>query len=245
MRAIAAAALVVASALPAQAPGKWPPDSLVNVKVIPKTTSPTQVWGMMRNFEADLGVKCQFCHVGRENQPFEQVDFASDAKRNKAVARQMMLMTQEINRRIDTIPGHDASLQVTCRTCHRGLSRPTPLSAVMIAAGMAGGSDSALRAYRVLKQRFAGSDSYDFGEPALNSAAFRLGRAGKFEDALALLKFNEELFPGSSGMYVIRGNVLLMRADTTGAAAAFREAIRRDTTNDEAKGRLRTIGQRP
>jgi hypothetical protein len=245
MRIVSAAALVIASALSAQAPGKWPPDSLVNVRVIPKNTSPTQVWGMMRNFEADLGVKCQFCHVGRENQPFEQIDFASDAKRNKAVARQMMLMVQEINRRVDTIPGHDASMQVTCRTCHRGLSRPMPLSAVMLAAGMAGGSDSALRAYRALKQRYAGSDSYDFGEASLNIAAFRLGRANKIDDALALLKFNEELFPGSSGMYVIRGNVLLMRADTSAAAAAFREAVRRDTSNAEARGRLQAIGQRP
>ena len=60
---------------------------------------------------------------------------------------------------------------------------------------------------------------------------------------LALLKLNEEYFPKSSGMYVFRGNVLLMRADTNGAAEAFREAVRRDTTNNEAKGRLRAIGR--
>jgi cytochrome c-type biogenesis protein CcmH/NrfG len=36
-----------------------------------------------------------------------------------------------------------------------------------------------------------------------------------------------------------------MRADTASAAMAFREALRRDTTNIEARGRLRDIGQRP
>jgi len=36
-----------------------------------------------------------------------------------------------------------------------------------------------------------------------------------------------------------------MKADTAGAAAAYREAIRRDTTNNEAKGRLRDIGRPP
>jgi hypothetical protein len=53
------------------------------------------------------------------------------------------------------------------------------------------------------------------------------------------------MFPGSSGMSVFRGNILLMRADTNGAAAAFREALRRDSTNAEARGRLRNIGRQP
>jgi hypothetical protein len=38
---------------------------------------------------------------------------------------------------------------------------------------------------------------------------------------------------------------MLMRADTASAAAAFREAIRRDPKNDEARGRLRDIRQTP
>jgi cytochrome c-type biogenesis protein CcmH/NrfG len=36
-----------------------------------------------------------------------------------------------------------------------------------------------------------------------------------------------------------------MKSDTAAAVAAFREAVRRDSTNQEAKGRLRAIGQRP
>lgn len=230
----------------AQAPGKFPPDSLVNTKVIPHNTPVINVVGIMRNFAGDLGVRCQFCHIGQEGQPLAQFDFASDEKRTKLVARQMMLMVQEINRRVDTLPGRaTGGLQVTCATCHRGVSKPTPLYALILDAGTAGGPDSAVKLYRALRDRYYGRDSYDFGEQSLNTAAFRLGRAGKFDAAFAVLELNEELFPRSSGMYVFRGNVELMRGDTTAAANAFREAIRRDSTNGEARGRLRDIGRPP
>lgn len=50
--------------LPAQAQSRFPPDSLVNTQVITRTTPVIQVIGMMRNVANDLGVRCQFCHVG-------------------------------------------------------------------------------------------------------------------------------------------------------------------------------------
>src|SRR5688500_14714036 len=239
-------ALAFPVALASQPPGKWPPDSLVNVQVIPRATPVIEVVGAMRNIAFGLGVRCQFCHVGEEGMPLERFDFAVDRKRTKLVARQMMRMVQEINRRLDTIPGRASpALAVTCATCHRGASRPVPLNGLLTGAAIAGGADSAVRAYRARRQRYYGRDAYDFGEFSLNSAAFRLGRARRYDDAFALLRLNEELYPGSSGMYVFRGNVNLMRGDTTAAADAFREAIRRDSTNAEARGRLRAIGRQP
>jgi len=235
----------------AQAPGHWPPDSLINTKVFPKTTPVMQVVGAMRNITGALGVRCQFCHVGEEGMPLERFDFAKDEKHTKLVARQMMLMVQEINRRLDTLPEHGhhdqttPKLQVTCATCHRGVSRPAPLATVMEETATAAGADSATRLYRALREKYYGRDSYDFGEQSLNTAAFRLARANRFDDAFALLRLNEQLFPGSSGMYVFRGNISLMKSDTAAAVAAFREAVKRDSTNQEAKGRLRAIGQRP
>ena len=239
------AALAATAPLAAQA-GRFPPDSLINTKVIPRGTPVLQVIGMMRNFTGYLGVRCVYCHVGTEGRPIDEVDFASDEKRTKRTARQMMLMVEEINRRVDTLPERaDSSLRVTCGTCHRGVSRPVPLSALIQDVAQSAGADSAVRAYRALRQRYYGRDAYDFGEPSLNVAAFRLGRAGKFAEAFGLLDLNEMLFPGSSGMSVFRGNILLMQGDTARAAAAFREAVRRDPENEEAKGRLRSIGQRP
>jgi len=59
-------------------------------------------------------VRCQCCHVGEEGQPLAQFDLVSDTKRSKVVARQMMLMVQEINRRLDSLPaGIGAKPQVT------------------------------------------------------------------------------------------------------------------------------------
>jgi len=236
----------------AQGPGKFPPDSLVNTQVIPHSTPVIDVIGIMRNFTSYLGVRCQFCHVGEEGLPLDKFDFVKDEKRTKLVARQMMRMLEEINHRVDTLPGHElhphdaaAAPLVTCGTCHRGVSRPVPLSTLVQDAAQAGGTDSALGAYKALRDRYYGRDAYDFGEPSLNIAAFRLGRAKQFDAALALLQLNEQYYPGSSGMYVFRGNVLLMKGDTAAAAGAFREAIKRDSSNAEAKGRLRAIGQKP
>ena len=66
-------------------------------------------------------------------------------------------------------------------------------------AGSAG-ADAAIRAYKALRQRYSGADSYNFGESTLNISAFRLARASKFPEAFALLGLNAELFPGSSCM---------------------------------------------
>jgi hypothetical protein len=235
------AALPIARVGVAQAPGKWPPDSLVNTHVIPRATSPTQVWGTMRNFAAALGVECTHCHVGRTGAPLPEIDFISDEKRTKLVARQMMRMVAEINRRIDTLPSTPSPVTVTCETCHRGVPRPVPLATLITEAIVAGGADSATRAYSTLRDRYLGRGAYDFGEATLNTAAFRAARAGKIEDALTVLALNESLFPEAVALHISRGNVLLMRGDTTAAATSFREALRRDPSNDEALGRLRTI----
>src|SRR5688572_4464394 len=154
---LSAFALFAATApLSAQATGKFPPDSLINVQIFSRTTPVAEVTAAMRSFAVGLGVRCQFCHVGEEGMPLERFDFASDEKRTKLVARQMMRMVQEINRRLDTIPGRSTAtaLEVSCATCHRGVSKPTPLSTLIADAALTAGADSAARAYRALRQRF-------------------------------------------------------------------------------------------
>ncbi|HEX6576000.1 MAG TPA: c-type cytochrome [Gemmatimonadaceae bacterium] len=242
----AISALLGSSSLAAaQAQGKFPPDSLINTKVFPRTTPVSDVVGAMRNFTGALGVRCQFCHVGAEGQPLSQYDFASDEKRNKLVARQMMRMVAEINARLDTIPQRPASpVTASCMTCHRGVSRPVPLYTLVQEAAVAVNADSAISAYKILRNRYYGRDAFDFSESALNTAAFRTARAGKVDDALKLLRYNEDLFPNSSGMSVFKGNILLMKGDTAGAESAFREALKRDSTNNEARGRLQAIGKK-
>src|SRR5213596_1590175 len=242
------AALAAPAALLCQAPGHFPPASLINVKVIPKTTPVMQVVGMMRNFAGALGVRCQFCHVGQEGQPLAQFDFAKDEKRTKLTARQMMRMVEEINRRVDTLPEHaqmTSHVEVTCNTCHRGVSRPMSLEQLIQETAQTAGVDSATRAYRALRDRYYGRAAYDFGEPTLDIAAFRLARGGKFAEAFAILRLNEEQFPTSSNLATFRANINLMKGDTAAAIAAFREAVRRDSTYGEAQGRLRQLTRQP
>src|SRR5437899_12527268 len=200
-------AFAVPAALCAQAPGHFPPDSLLNVKVIPKNTPVMNVVGIMRNFAGALGVRCQFCHVGQEGMPLGQFDFAKDEKRTKLTARQMMRMVEEINRRLDTLPDHEkmtSHVEVTCNTCHRGVSRPMSLEQLIQETAQTAGVDSATRAYRALRDRYYGRAAYDFGEPTLNISAFRLARAGKYTEAFAVLRLNEEQFPKSLKLATVR-----------------------------------------
>ena len=105
--------------------GKFPPDSLVNVRALPHATPMPQLINVMKNFTSALGVRCQYCHVGAEGQSLNTFDFITDEKRTKVVARQMMFMLQEINRRVDSLPGRaDPAARVTCNTCHRGKTNP-------------------------------------------------------------------------------------------------------------------------
>src|SRR5690349_19998422 len=102
---VASASMLFASVLAPHRPSRRPADALVSTEVIPHATPVIQVVGVTRDFAGALGVRCQFCHVGEEGMPLELFDFANDEKRTKLVARQMMRMVQEINRRLDTLPG--------------------------------------------------------------------------------------------------------------------------------------------
>lgn len=231
----------------AQAAGKFPPDSLVNVQVYAKDTPVRDLINEMRGFSQGLGVRCVYCHVGEDTKPLAEVDFASDEKHPKEVARQMLRMVRDINQRVDTLPraaGAPAAAIVTCRTCHRGVSRPIPLATIVTEAATVS-ADSASRAYRQLRGRYYGRDAYDFGEGTLNDAAARLARAGQADRAFQVLALNDSMYPTSAGLAAFRGQLELQRGDTARAVAAYREALRRDPASNEAKRMLQELGQAP
>lgn len=105
----------------------FPPKSFQNLQVLPKDSSAGTVVGTMKSFANNLGVRCQFCHVGEEGLPLEQFDFVADVKPTKNVARVMMRLTRDINAQLDAGLATPAAggLRVTCMTCHRGKSKPT------------------------------------------------------------------------------------------------------------------------
>jgi len=92
------AALVFAATLaPSIARAQWPPDSLVNLEVLPKDIETRELVNIMAGFTRALGVRCQFCHVGEEGMPLAQFDFPSDEKPTKGKAREMIRMVETIN----------------------------------------------------------------------------------------------------------------------------------------------------
>ncbi|HIO74350.1 MAG TPA: c-type cytochrome, partial [Candidatus Marinimicrobia bacterium] len=64
---------------------------------------------MKKNIAPSLGVKCAYCHNVR--------DFPSDENKHKEIARQMMIMTQNINKNTLNPLAYEP---VTCWSCHRG-----------------------------------------------------------------------------------------------------------------------------
>ena len=97
-----------------------------NLKVLPKNISSKDLSKIMiDDFEDGLGVSCTFCHAPEKDSL--KLDYASDAKPEKQIARRMMTMTMGINRRYfglkHPLPG-DSLLVVNCITCHNGQPRP-------------------------------------------------------------------------------------------------------------------------
>lgn len=97
-----------------------------NLKVLPKNISHEDLDVVMEGFTKGLGVKCSFCHAPKEDNP-KRLDFASDAKPEKEIARNMMRMTAKINKKyfhIKDMYASKAVLAVNCITCHNGKAHP-------------------------------------------------------------------------------------------------------------------------
>lgn len=233
------------AALAAQ--GRFPPDSLRNLKVLPATMTPREVVNVMRGFATSLGVRCQYCHVGEEGQDLATFNFAVDEKPTKEIARTMLRMVQAINgQHLSQIAQRRTPpVEVTCATCHRGVPVPRPLSDVIAQTAQAGGLDSAIRAYRNLRERFYGRNAYDFSEGTLIQAAQPLQQARLFDEALGLLRLNTEFFPQSSQNQTGMGEVYRARGDTAAAIAAYRRALDLNRNDGAARQRLRELGQQP
>jgi hypothetical protein len=98
-----------------------------NLKVLPKDIAPEELVKIMRGYAGALGVECKFCHAPSA-QGGRHLNFASDAKPDKAIARTMIQMTQTINETyMSQVKDPDAMPEdkhVQCGTCHRGHEMP-------------------------------------------------------------------------------------------------------------------------
>jgi len=179
--------------------------------------------------------------------PLDSFNFRSDDKRTKRAARVMLDMVHHINmEHLADVPERpEPHVVVTCFTCHRGVNRPFDLATIMLQTARQAGLDSAVRAYRALREQYYGRAAYDFGEPSLNSVSEGLLGDRRFDDALAVLRLNAEYFPNSLQIPTRMGEAFLAKGDTANAIASYRQAVQRDSTSFLARRRLRGLGASP
>ncbi|WP_158799157.1 c-type cytochrome [Pedobacter sp. L105] len=97
-----------------------------NLKILPKNISHEDLHKVMEGFNVALGVKCNFCHAAKKDDP-TRLDFDSDEKPEKEMARNMMKMTSRINKKyfhVNVPYDAKAVLAVNCVTCHNGKAHP-------------------------------------------------------------------------------------------------------------------------
>jgi hypothetical protein len=239
VRLVLVALLTGATPLAAQ----WPPEKFTNLEVLPDSIPRDTLVQVMAGFTRALGVRCTYCHVGEEGQPLATYDFASDEKHPKEMARRMLRMVAAINGEYlgDHRHGDDPPVQVTCATCHRGLTAPRPLQDQLLLAWRAGGIDSALAAYAALRTRYYGSAAYDFGEVALVDAANGVDRAGAIADAVTLLRRNTEVHPESAFAWRSLAEGQAKAGDQAGAVASYERVVQLRPGDQRAAARLKEL----
>lgn len=126
MKSICGFAIVILPTVLISSAAVGPPSGeYKNLKVLPRNISPKALSKLMVDeFSDALGVGCRFCHAqGKDSM----IDYASDAKPEKEIARKMMRMTLGVNKRLFRMKHAgftDRPLVVTCNTCHRGTPHP-------------------------------------------------------------------------------------------------------------------------
>ena len=116
---IGAAALSCAAQGPARTDGKTAEQVYKNIKVL-RGTPADSFNQSMHLISGQLGVDCEHCHL--------QKDRASDELEAKRTARQMIRMTNDLNKK-----SFEGKQVVTCYTCHRGHAKPANLPALPVA----------------------------------------------------------------------------------------------------------------
>jgi hypothetical protein len=93
-----------------------------NLQVLPKDISSKDLQRIMVDeFQDGLGVSCSYCHAPENGS--RHLDYASDEKPEKEIARAMMRMTLNVNKQYFNVlhPAIGDSLMIiSCTSCHRG-----------------------------------------------------------------------------------------------------------------------------
>jgi len=220
-----------------QQPQQQQPPPPQNLQILPKDTTREQLLQTMQAFTQALGVQCNYCHVqeGRGGRN----DMASDEKRTKLAARQMIVLARDINQKLPAAvnkPAEEAT-RVSCATCHRGVPIPKALADILTDTEKDKGIDAAIVQYWDLRKNFFGRAAYDFGEPSLLAAATRL-TSDKPDAALKLLEINTQFYPNSSRSYAAMSQAHMKKNDKEQAIKDLEKAAALDPQNAGLKRQL-------
>ena len=234
--------------------GGQPAAAPQNLQVLPKDTTQAQVLQTMQGIAAALGVQCGYCHVqaaappgargggggrgGRGGAP--ALEFASDDKREKKAARQMMLMVRDLNPKVAAAVGKspESATRVACVTCHRGVPIPRQLADVLDQTSTEKGAQAAIAQYKDLRKQFFGAQAYDFSEMTLVTIGQRATQANKADDAIAWLQLNLDYFPLSSRTYAALSQAQQKKDDKDAAVKSLEKAVELDPQNAVIKRQL-------
>lgn len=230
-------------ALPGARAAAQIPDVPKNLQVLPKDISRDSLVQIMRRFSLDLGVRCQYCHVGGDGVSFEGVVFESDEDPDKVKARAMLQMVRYANDFVLAgLPDRDTpAVEVTCKTCHRGRSRPVLLAQELRMALDDFGPDSAVARY----ERFRSDDMtrgwFDFGEWEVNLLGERLQAEGRFTDAIAIYQLNGRYYPESPSIAFSLGALYEQTGDVEAAVRSYERVLELAPENRRALRRLEAL----
>lgn len=228
------------------ASAQYPPTAVKNIKVLPADISIDSLLATMSSFTRALGVRCTYCHEGRDGQPMDSINFASDVRPAKEKARVMLRMVAAINgEHLIRLPNRRTpTAAVGCFTCHHGIAVPRTLQQVLLSAYSAGGVDSVMSAYRALRARYFGSAAYDFGEVPLVDVANSIRSSDRLAEALRLYQLNVEMVPTSTFALRSLAGASLAAGDSAAAIASYERALAINPNDGQSRAALDRLRRR-
>jgi tetratricopeptide (TPR) repeat protein len=100
------------------------------------------------------------------------------------------------------------------------------------------GEAAAVGLYRELRQKYLGTEAYDFREPILLELGRQSLATAKPDDALAWLQLNVEFYPKSIESYIVLAQVHERKRDQAAAVKDLEKVLALDPDNSAAKRQL-------
>ena len=212
------------------------PDKFTNLKILPKNVSKDELVTTMRGFSTGLGVRCNYCHAPVDSTKGRGLNFASDAKNEKLIARTMMSMVTTINGKLVPKSGIKSPVQVGCVTCHHGVQKPQTLTAMLEATATKDGVPAAQQQYNDLRAKYYGSAAYDFSPRSLQDFAEWLAHDKKdLDGAIAVANMSIQRDPEASDNYSLLAMLQAEKGEKAAALESVKKALEIDPQNREAQ----------